>query len=222
MARVLVVDDEKFIRITLEQCLSEAGHQVDLAVNGEHALQKLEENEFELVLLDIKLPDIDGIEVLRRLKRRLPEQPVVMITAYGTIATAVEAIKLGAVDYLQKPFTPEEMRNIVGTVLSRDRLTEDEAQQSFGNALEFAKGCIARHHGKEAIPYLKRAIALDPKRPEPYYYLGLVEEVRGGLLEALKMYRAALALDPSYRPAVESLARATDWKYRPPDPLALA
>lgn len=217
MAKILVVDDERFIRVTIEQCLDEAGHEVDLAVNGEHALEKASEAEHDLILLDMKLPDIDGLEVLRRIKKRTPDQAIVIITAYGTVATAVEAMKLGAIDYLQKPFTPEEIRHAVETVLSRATITESEAKDSFVNSVEFAKGCISARHVAEAVPHLKRAIALDPHNPEPYNLMGLVEEIRGELLEALKMYRAALAVDPSYRPAIDNLERATDWRYRPPE-----
>ncbi|HHY96061.1 MAG TPA: response regulator [Firmicutes bacterium] len=214
--RILVVDDEKNIRVTIQQCLVEAGYEVELAVSGEHALQKLEAGTYDLVLLDIKLPDLDGIEVLRRLKHRWPEHAVVMITAFGTIETAVQAMKLGAVDYLQKPFTPDEIRNVVKTVLARTRLSEEEAQQSFQAAVEYAKGLISRQRAEEALPHLKRAVALDPDQAEPYNLLGLAAELRGDLTEALKMYRAALAVDPGYRPALANLERATDWRYSPP------
>ena len=221
MARILVVDDEKFIRMTLHQCLAEAGHSVDAAVGGEHALEKLEAAEYDLILLDMKLPDIDGLEVLRRLRKRSPDVSVVMITAYGTVATAVEAIKLGAVDYLEKPFTPEEIRNTVQTVLSRERLSEGDANQSFESAVEFAKGLIERRQANQAIPYLRRAVSIDPHRPEPYNLIGLVEEIRGDLLEALKMYRAALAIDPTYKAAARNLGRATDGRYVPPSESAV-
>ncbi|MEW5936066.1 MAG: response regulator [Bacillota bacterium] len=220
LARILVVDDEKNVRVTLGQCLVEAGHEVDLAVGGEHALQKLDEGSYDLVLLDIKLPDLDGVEVLRRIKHRRPEQAVVMITAYGTIGTAVETMKLGALDYLQKPFTPEEIRSVVAAVLSRQEVTEEEARQSVRAAVEYAKACISRGKSQDAIPHLKRAISLNPDNPEAYNLLGLVAELGGQLPEALKMYRAALAVDPSYRPALANLERATGWRYTPPAPPA--
>lgn len=220
MARILVVDDEKNIRVTLGQCLVEAGHEVDLAVGGEHALQKLDEGSYDLVLLDIKLPDLDGVEVLRRIKHRRPEQAVVMITAYGTIGTAVETMKLGALDYLQKPFTPEEIRSVVAAVLSRQEVTEEGARQSVRAAVEYAKACISRGKSQDAILHLKRAISLNPDNPEAYNLLGLVAELGGQLPEALKMYRAALAVDPSYRPALANLERATGWRYTPPAPPA--
>jgi DNA-binding NtrC family response regulator len=217
MAKILIVDDEKSIRITLQQCLELAGYEVEMAVGGEHAIQKLAAATYDLILLDMKMPDIDGLEVLRRVKKQLAETPVIMITAYGTVATAVEAMKLGAIDYLEKPFTTDEIRGIVQSVLARASLTDEDANQSFENAIEFAKSFIQRRQYLSAVPYLKKAVSLDPQRPESYNLMGLVEELRGDKLEALKMYRAALAISPSYRPALRNLERATDGRYSPPD-----
>ncbi len=202
--------------MTLEQCLVGAGYEVDVAVSGEHALQKAEGDAFDLILLDIKLPDIDGLQVLQRIKHRRPDQAVVMITAYGTVETAVEAMKTGAVDYLQKPFTPDEIRNVVSTVLSREKITPDEAERSFEAALELGKACVTRRRPDEAVLHLRRAIALDPQKAQPYNLLGMVLELQGAVLEAVKMYRAALAIDPTYQPAADNLERATEWDYRPP------
>ncbi|MBE0616331.1 MAG: response regulator, partial [Proteobacteria bacterium] len=103
---VLVVDDEKNIRLTLTQSLRALEVETDTAVNGEEALAKLGQAAYDLLLLDLKMPGMDGMEVLRRTRETLPELPVVILTAYGTVASAVEAMKLGAVDFLQKPFSP--------------------------------------------------------------------------------------------------------------------
>jgi DNA-binding NtrC family response regulator len=92
---ILVVDDEKNIRTTLQQMLEASGYTVATAVNGEDSLSRLEETDFDMTLLDMKLPGIDGIEVIRQMRRRGIQVPVVMITAYGTIENAVEAIVVG-------------------------------------------------------------------------------------------------------------------------------
>jgi CheY-like chemotaxis protein len=89
--RILIVDDEKNIRLMLDQALSVTGYEVVTAIDGEHALQKILESTPDMVLLDMKLPGIDGLEVLRRLRQSQPAVPVVMITAHGTVETAVEA-----------------------------------------------------------------------------------------------------------------------------------
>jgi CheY-like chemotaxis protein len=117
--RVLLVDDERNIRLTLSRSLEALGVQIETAVNGEEALQKLEENEFALLLLDLKMPGIDGMDVLHQVQERWPRTRVIVITAHGTIVSAVEAMKLGAVDFIQKPFSPTEIRELVTKVLNR-------------------------------------------------------------------------------------------------------
>lgn len=119
---ILVVDDEKNIRFTISQSLESLGFPIQTAVNGEEALKKLEEAEFGLLLLDLKMPGMDGMEVLHRVRDRWPAIPVIIITAYGTIEFAVDAMKLGAVDFIQKPFSPKEIRELVLQVLQRESI----------------------------------------------------------------------------------------------------
>jgi DNA-binding NtrC family response regulator len=97
-ARILVVDDEANIRRTVAYALEAEGHQVDTAVNGEEALDKIMTATYGLVLLDMQLPGIDGLETLRRVTAQQPEMRAIIITAHGTIQNAVEAMKLGAID----------------------------------------------------------------------------------------------------------------------------
>jgi CheY-like chemotaxis protein len=117
--RVLIVDDERNIRLTLSRSLESLGVQIENAVNGEEALQKLQEDEFGLLLLDLKMPGIDGMDVLHHVQERWPKTRVIVITAHGTIDSAVEAMKVGAVDFIQKPFSPAEIRELVTKVLKR-------------------------------------------------------------------------------------------------------
>jgi heterodisulfide reductase subunit A len=107
--RILVVDDELIVRDSLKEWLKDEGFQVDMAESGADALEKISRSPFHLVLLDIKMPGMDGVEVLKRSKEIRPELPVVMMTAYATVETAVEAMKIGAHDYLMKPFDPETL-----------------------------------------------------------------------------------------------------------------
>ncbi len=111
--RVLVVDDEKNIRTVITGALEGPELSVRSAVNGEDALQRLEDGAADVVLLDLKLPGMGGIEVLRRIRDAWPDTRVIVITAHGTVATAVEAMKLGAVDFIEKPFAAEEVRQAV-------------------------------------------------------------------------------------------------------------
>jgi heterodisulfide reductase subunit A len=111
--RILVVDDELIVRDSLRDWLVEDGFNVDTAESGPEALEKMKKQTYHLMLLDIKMPQMDGVEVLQRAKDILPELPVVMMTAYATVETAVEAMKIGALDYLMKPFDPETLVPLV-------------------------------------------------------------------------------------------------------------
>ena len=205
---VLIVDDEKNIRLTLSQALEALDLDTDTAVNGEEALAKLEARHFGLILLDLKMPGMDGMEVLRRVRAARPDIKVIIITAHGTIESAVEAMKLGAVDFLQKPFAPKEIRELVTKVLDRDRIAAEKAK-GYEEHIELAKQCIGRREFDAAQEHVRQAIAADATKPEAFNLLGALLEMHGDKLEAQKNYRAALALDPTYRPADENLARIT-------------
>ena len=103
MRTILIVDDEKAIRKTLTEILSYEGYKIDDAENGEEALKKLKEKSYDVVLCDIKMPKIDGLEFLEKSKEINPDVPIIMISGHGTIETAVEAVKKGAFDYVAKP-----------------------------------------------------------------------------------------------------------------------
>ncbi len=103
MSNILIVDDEKAIRKTLGEILSYEGYKMDEAADGEEALKKFKEKSYDVVLCDIKMPRMDGIEFLERAREANPDTPIIMISGHGTIETAVEAVKKGAYDYISKP-----------------------------------------------------------------------------------------------------------------------
>src|SRR5512133_2565140 len=103
MLKILVIDDEKSIRNTLKDILGFEGYQVELAENGKAGIASVQSNDFDIILCDIKMPEIDGLEVLEQIRKIKPESTVVMISGHGTIDTAVEAIKKGAFDFIEKP-----------------------------------------------------------------------------------------------------------------------
>jgi len=210
---VLIVDDEKNILLTLSQSLEVLQLETDTATNGEEALAKLKGKEFGLILLDIRMPGMDGMEVLRQVREIRPDIRIIMISAYGTIELAVEAMKLGAVDFIQKPFSPEEVRALVSRVLDREKLDEQKVAD-YGSSIELAKKSIGNRHFDAAIEHARKAIFLDPSRPEAFNLLGALLEIRGDRLEAQKNYRAALSLDASYAPAIKNLERSTSWGWK--------
>lgn len=103
MSTILIIDDEKAIRKTLSEILSYEGYKIDEAGDGEEGLKKFREVEYDVILCDIKMPKIDGIEFLEKAKESNPDVPIIMISGHGTIETAVEAVKKGAYDYISKP-----------------------------------------------------------------------------------------------------------------------
>ena len=115
---ILVIDDDRLIRSFISTILKEDGHRIEEAENGRNALDKLRNADFELVITDLRMPDISGMDVLREGRNIRPEARWIIITAYGSIESAVEAMKMGASDYLTKPFgSPDELRHVVRRVL---------------------------------------------------------------------------------------------------------
>jgi DNA-binding NtrC family response regulator len=116
-ARILIADDEEGIRESLNLILSDE-YELEFATDGQQTLEKLSREAFELALLDIKMPKLDGLEVLRRLKGNGSTTPILVLTAYQSVELAKEAVKLGALDYLPKPFEREQILNAVRGVLA--------------------------------------------------------------------------------------------------------
>jgi DNA-binding NtrC family response regulator len=124
-SRILVVDDERMIRWSIQQALSKDGHSVTAVETGEEAVAQASDEMPDLVFLDITLPGIDGVEVLRRLKALEPSVSVVMVTATDDLKTAVEAMRLGAYDYVSKPFDLDRLRVIAQNALDRHELRQE-------------------------------------------------------------------------------------------------
>lgn len=208
---VLIVDDEKNIRLTLAQSLEALELEIDTAVNGEEALARMKDKSFCLMLLDLKMPGMDGLEVLRWVSENRPDVRVIVITAHGSIDSAVDAMKYGAVDFIQKPFSPKEIRDLVSKVLDRSTLTEPKAHD-YDARIEMAKKCVGERQFEAAAEHARSAIAIDASRPEAFNFLGALHDIRGSRLEAQKNYRAALSIDPTYEPARVNLYRSTNAK----------
>ncbi len=125
MAKILVIDDERSIRNTLSDILGLEGHKVEVAEDGEQGFRKASETKFDAVFCDIKMPKMDGMEVLAKLHDSFPELPIVMISGHGDIDTAVESIKKGAFDYIQKPLDLNRMLVTLRNALDRSTLVTE-------------------------------------------------------------------------------------------------
>jgi DNA-binding NtrC family response regulator len=124
-ARILIVDDEEIVIKSCLRILAGDEFQVESVQDGREALKKIEENPYDVVILDIMMPTIDGLEVLRRVKETHPNVDVIMITGLSQVDTAVQAMKLGAFDYISKPFEPDELKLVVFRALERRRLLQE-------------------------------------------------------------------------------------------------
>ncbi len=149
--RILVVDDEPDMRLALEITLKKAGYACALAGDGQEALERLRRGSFDLVITDLRMPRVDGLELLERMSAAAPHTPALVITAHGTVDTAVESMKRGAVDFLQKPFGPDVLLGkVAGVLASRGRrgparertrsalITEDPAMEPVLSLIEAA------------------------------------------------------------------------------------
>lgn len=119
---ILIVDDEDIVRKSCVRILSPRGYNLETAKNGSEAVKKLQNGSFDLVLADLVMPDITGIDLLKKIKEEWTETEVIIITGYGTVKTAVDALKYGAYDFIEKPFTPEALLNSVERCLEKKKL----------------------------------------------------------------------------------------------------
>lgn len=164
--QVLVVDDTKNIRTLLARCLELEGYEVTAAANGREGLALMLERRYDLIFLDIKLPELSGTEVLRRMRSAGIQTPVVVITAYPTVKNAVECTRLGVASYLQKPFTAERLLN---TLRELEQAAPENGPDSALEALEAGDGA-------RALQLLSALLAEHPQ--DPVVYAGMAKAYR--------------------------------------------
>src|SRR4030066_1360280 len=127
-AKILIAEDEKTQRDLLEGFLIKEGFSVKAVANGREVLHKLEGDFFDIVLVDYKMPELDGLQTLREIRKLYPDIPVVMMTAYGTVETAVASMKEGALDYLTKPIDLDELLLLLQKVIERSTLIRENKE----------------------------------------------------------------------------------------------
>jgi len=140
--KVLVIDDEQIVLDSVSQILIDENYEVDVSLSGREGLDWAIERKYDIVLTDIRMPDIGGMRVLRDIKRVKPSLPVIIITGYATTKSAVQAMKLGAAEYIEKPFEPEELLDAVSRALGMIQEAEEQAlihQEEMAKVLERAE-----------------------------------------------------------------------------------
>ena len=159
-ARVLVVDDEPEMCETCRKILARHGHQLSLAESGAAGLQRLHELSIDLAIINLRLPDMDGLEVLRQAKKINPDIVVIMITAHGTVDTAIEAVREGAFDYLLKPFSMAELEVTTQRGLNHRRLVlENRELQGQLSSVEQFTGIVASSPQMQKVLHTVRRVA---------------------------------------------------------------
>jgi DNA-binding NtrC family response regulator len=156
--RLLIVDDEETLRESIQRVFSREGYAVDATNSAESALELLNTNLYHVVITDIILPGIDGIELLKQIKERLPEQIVIIITAYASIDTAIRAIRLGAFDYIVKPIIHEEMKQTVKNALKQRALQSENVilKKQIERQYAFTNIIAASSSMNDVLDYLRK------------------------------------------------------------------
>jgi CheY-like chemotaxis protein len=183
---IMIVEDEDILRGALAAWFRDEGYPVTEAEDGGKAIQILEGKRFSTIVVDLKMPGVDGLTVLREAKARYPRTHVIVITAYPTVQTAVEAMKDGALDYITKPFEPEHLEKVIENAMgiaerapgpSQESILADAAREIFQGHLD--KGKILYHQGKygESLAQLEEALKINPQHFEARYLVGRVKEL---------------------------------------------
>jgi DNA-binding response OmpR family regulator len=205
--RILIVDDETNVRFNFRTTLETEGHEIFEARSGEEAVESFAEHTFALAILDIRMAGMDGLELLAKMRESGIRVPAMIVTAYSDVPNAVKAMKLGAIDFLQKPLRPEDLRSIVTEILKRHAGPDDTPAETFNAHIVAAKRCLnLRAFGKARL-HLVKALELNAKSAEAFNLAGVLAEVLEDYDKAKKYYGQAIKLDKNYEPAQQNMRR---------------
>jgi DNA-binding response OmpR family regulator len=211
--RILIVDDEPNVRLSYRSVLEAEHYSVEEASSALIGLEKLIAGHFDLAILDMRMPEMDGLALLARMRERGLATPVVIITAYGDLPHAVRAVKLGAIDFLQKPLTPEQLRRLVEEVITRHKEAEPKGEGSvkdYAYHLRSAKRALNLRDFETAKRSLRNALRLDDSSAEGFNLAGVVAELSGDFGIAARYYRQALLINKDFVPAQQNAKRISE------------
>ncbi len=206
---VLIVDDEPNVRLTYRAALETEGLEVWEAPDGGAALRMLSEAQFDLAILDMRMPEVSGLELLERMRQQGIQTPVVIITAYGDVPHAVRAMKLGAIDFLEKPLIPEELRSIVAEILRRHEksVAQPTPQEAFEDHVQAVKRLLNLQQFPQAREHIAKALELRTDSPELFNLGGVLFEMLEDYDRAKGYYGQAIRLNKNYEPAQQNMRR---------------
>ena len=206
-AKILIVDDETNVRLNYRITLETEGHEIFEAASAANALEQMVERTVGLAILDMRMPGMDGLDLLAKMREVGIPVPVIIVTAYSDVPHAVKAMKLGAIDFLQKPLRPEDLRRIVAEILKRHAPQKEHPADSFSAHIVAAKRCLNLRSFAMARIHLVKALELNPKSVEAFNLAGVLAEMLEDVDKARKYYGQAIKLDKNYEPAQQNMRR---------------
>ena len=209
--KIFIIDDERTIRLTFRLALETDGYDVQEAASAEEAMRGFQTQKFDLVVLDLRLGEDSGLDVLAAMRQRGIQTPTMMITAYGSIRNAVRAMQLGAIDFLEKPIEPVALRQLVGEVVGRHPPTPDPVELgSTADFLREAKRLINLQNFELAGRMVAEALRFDERSPDAHNLQGVLYEIGGNYDAAKKSYGRAIRLDARHPAAQQNMRRIFD------------
>lgn len=206
--KILIVDDEPNVRLMYRSALEKEGCEIFEADSGPNALDQCMARKHDVAILDLRMPGMDGLELLREMQALNITTPSVIITAYADVPNAVNAMKLGAIDFLQKPLRPDQLRNVVHDVLERHEPEERKHEpRDFNFYLRSAKRAINLRDFSTAKGHLIKALELDSRSPQAMNLVGVMLEMREEYEQAKRYYGQAIKLDRNFEPAQQNMRR---------------
>lgn len=201
--RILIVDDETNVLLNFRMTLETEGYEIFEASSAAQALRALAEHSFALAILDMQMPGMDGLHLLAKMRENGIRVPAMIVTAYSAVPHAVKAMKLGAIDFLQKPLRPEDFRSIVADICKRHAPQDD----TFSAHIVAAKRCLNLRAFAKARVHLVKALELNAKSSEAFNLAGVLAEITEDYDKAKKYYGQAITLDNNYEPAQQNMRR---------------
>jgi two-component system, OmpR family, response regulator len=205
--KVLIVDDEANVRLNYRITLETEGYEVFEADSAASALQQFLEHSFAVAVLDMRMPGMDGLELLAKMREAGITVPAMIVTAYSDVPHAVKAMKLGAIDFLQKPLRPEDLRRIVAEIVKRHAPQKEHLAETFNSHIVAAKRCLNLRSFALARIHLVKALELNTKSVEAFNLAGVLAEMLDDHDKAKKYYGQAIKLDKNYEPAQQNMRR---------------
>jgi len=207
-ANILIVDDERNVRLMYRAAL-ESMFKVDEADSGAKALEMFLTHRYDVAILDLRMPGMGGLELIERMNQLSITTPVVFITAYADVPNAVNAMKFGAIDFLQKPITPDQLRAIVKDILVRHAHEERKTPEAhdFEYFLRCAKRAINLRDFTAARRNLISALELNPDSPQALNLAGVMFEMREEFDQARRYYGRAIKVSKNFEPAQANMRR---------------